>query len=73
MSLYRSTTSCPIIAHYKVLCLIEESAMFSSRRRGVAQAFRNNKQLQQFILNDVTATEKVLGTGSFGSVVEVWK
>ena len=50
---------------------IEESTMFSSKRRGVAQAFRNNKQLQQFVLTDVTATEKVLGTGSYGSVVEV--
>ena len=45
--------------------------MFSSRRQGVAQAFRNNQQLQQFVLTDVTATEKVLGTGSYGSVVEV--
>ena len=49
----------------------EESVMFSSRRRSVAQAFRNNQQLQQFVLTDVTATEKVLGTGSYGSVVEV--
>ena len=57
--------------HCKVLCLIEESVMFSSRRRGVAQAFRSNQQLQQFVLTDVTATEKVLGTGSYGSVVEV--
>ena len=55
----------------KVLCLMERSAMFSSRRQGVAQAFRNNQQLQQFVLTDVTATEKVLGTGSYGSVVEV--
>ena len=45
--------------------------MFGPRRRGVAQAFRNNQQLQQFVLTDVTATEKVLGTGSYGSVVEV--
>ena len=47
--------------------------MFGSRRGGVAQAFRNNQQLQQFVLTDVTATEKVLGTGSYGSVVEVYK
>ena len=45
--------------------------MFSSRRRSVDQAFRNNQQLQQFVMTDVTATEKVLGTGSYGSVVEV--
>ena len=45
--------------------------MFSLRKPGVAQAFRNSKQLQQFVLADVTATEKVLGTGSYGSVVEV--
>ena len=60
-----------LVYHYKVSCLIEESVMFSSRRRGVDQAFRNNQQLQQFVLTDVTATEKVLGTGSYGSVVEV--
>ena len=57
----------------KVLCLIEKGVMFSSRRRGVAQTFRNNQQLQQFVLTDVTATEKVPGTGSYGSVVEVYK
>ena len=34
---------------------------------------RNDQQLQQFVLTDVTATEKVLGTGSYGSVVEVYK
>ena len=55
----------------KCCALIERSAMFSSRRRGMAQAFRDNQQLQQFVLTDVTATEKVLGTGSYGSVVEV--
>ena len=59
------------IYHCKVLCLIEESAMISPTRQGVAQAFRNNQQLQQFVLTDVTATEEVLGTGSYGSVVEV--
>ena len=41
------------------------------RRRDVAQAFRDNQQLQQFVLNDVTAIGTVLGTGSYGSVEEV--
>ena len=45
--------------------------MLSSRRQSVIQAFRNNQQLQQFVLTDITATEKVLGTGSYGSVIEV--
>ena len=45
--------------------------MFNSTRRDVAQAFTNNQQLQQFVLTDVTPTEKVLGIGSYGSVVEV--
>ena len=36
-----------------------------------AQAFRNNPQLQQFVLTDVTPTGRVLGTGSYGSVEEV--
>ena len=35
------------------------------------EAFRNNQQLQQFVLTDVTATEKVLGISSYGSVIEV--
>ena len=37
----------------------------------MAQAFRNNCHLQQFVLTDVTPTGKVLGTGSYGSVEEV--
>ena len=37
----------------------------------MAQAFRNNHHLQQFMLTDVTPTGKVLGAGSFGSVEEV--
>ena len=41
-------------------------------RRNVAQALRDNQKLQQFVLTDVTTTEKVLGTGSYGAVVEVW-
>ena len=38
----------------------------------MGQAFRNNRQLQQFVLTDVTPTGRILGTGSFGSVEEVW-
>ena len=41
------------------------------RRPGVAQAFRNNCQLQPFVLTGVTPTGRVLGTGSYGSVEEV--
>ena len=43
------------------------------RRRDVGQAFRNNRELQQFVLTDVTPTGRILGTGSFGSVEEVNK
>ena len=47
------------------------------RRRDVnvdlGQAFRNNRQLQQFVLTDVTPTGRILGTGSFGTVEEVCK
>ena len=39
----------------------------------MAQAFRNNPNLQQFMLTDVTSTDRILGTGSYGSVVEVSK
>ena len=41
------------------------------RRRNVGQAFRTNRQLQQFVLTDVTPTGRLLGTGSYGSVEEV--
>ena len=36
-----------------------------------SSAFQNNQPLRQYILNDVTPTEITLGTGSYGSVVEV--
>ena len=50
-----------------------ELAMALWRRGDVAQAFRNNPNLQQFMLTDVTSTDRILGTGSYGSVVEVNK
>ena len=37
----------------------------------ITQAFNNNPKLQQFLMTDVTYTGRVLGKGSFGSVVEV--
>ena len=37
----------------------------------VGQAFRDNRQLEQFVLIGVTPTGRKLGTGSFGSVEEV--
>ena len=37
----------------------------------IAQAFRNDHQLQKFVLTSVTPTGRVLGTGSYGSVEEV--
>ena len=39
----------------------------------MGQAFRNNRELEQFVLTDVTPTGRILGTGSFGSVEEVNK
>ena len=47
------------------------AAMALFRRPGVAQAFHDNRQLQQFVLTGVTPTGRVLGTGSYGSVEEV--
>ena len=41
------------------------------RRHSIAKHFKNNKDLQQFVLTDVTPTGRILGTGSFGSVEEV--
>ena len=37
----------------------------------MGQAFRNDRELQKFVLTDVTPTGRILGTGSFGSVEEV--
>ena len=41
------------------------------RRQDLGQAFRSDRQLQQFLLTDVVPTGRVLGTGSYGSVEEV--
>ena len=49
----------------------KNSDMAFFRRRDVGQAFRNNRELQQFVLTDVTPTGRILGTGSYGSVEEV--
>ena len=45
----------------------------TSRRRGgdLGRAFRNDHQLQQYVLTDVTPTGKLLGNGAYGSVEEV--
>ena len=37
----------------------------------MAKSFKENSQLQHFVLNQVTPTGRVLGTGSYGSVEEV--
>ena len=36
-----------------------------------SEAFRKNRQLQQFVLTDVTPTGVTLGVGSFGTVLQV--
>ena len=48
-------------------------ALFINDEEGadITLAFRNSPQLQQFVLTDVTSTGGCLGTGSYGSVVEV--
>ena len=55
----------------ELVCCCWDMAFF--RRRDVGQAFRNNRELEQFVLTDVTPTGRILGTGSFGSVEEVNK
>ena len=49
----------------------KQEVMEFLRRGDIGRAFRNNHQLQQFVLPGVTPTGKVLGTGSYGSVEEV--
>ena len=58
----------PCIPHTGYSCL-HNMAFF--RRGDVGQAFRNDRELQKFVLTDVTPTGRILGTGSFGSVEEV--
>ena len=36
--------------------------------RDVDQAFKNDRQLQQFVLTGITPTGRILGIGSYGSV-----
>ena len=45
--------------------LVEASGSLSS-------SFENSKELQKFVLTDVTPTGKSLGAGSYGSVEEVY-
>jgi hypothetical protein len=41
------------------------------QENNVTQAFRNNKELNQFVLSDIVSTGRVLGNGSYGTVEEV--
>ncbi len=41
------------------------------RKKDVTDTFKNNKQLEEFLLEDVTPTGNILGSGSYGSVEEV--
>ncbi len=47
------------------------SMAFGWRQGDIDVAFRDDHQLQQYVLTDVTSTGRVLGTGSYGSVEEV--
>ncbi len=42
-----------------------------ARRRGWSRTFRRDSKLQQYFLDQVVPTGKTLGTGSYGSVLEV--
>ena len=53
-----------------VVCFINIK-MDRQLQTDVADAFRNNSHLQQFMLTGVTPTGRRLGTGSYGSVEEV--
>ena len=57
--------------HSIIIATALEIYMAFFKRQDVGQAFRNSRQLQQFVLSDVAPTGKKLGTGSFGSVEEV--
>ncbi len=42
-----------------------------ARRQGWSRTFRRDSKLQQYFLDRVVPTGKTLGTGSYGSVLEV--
>ncbi len=42
-----------------------------ARRPGRSRIFRKDSKLQQYFLEQVIPTGKTLGTGSYGSVLEV--
>ena len=42
-----------------------------ARRPGWSRSFRRDSKLQQYFLDQVVPTGKTLGTGSYGSVLEV--
>ena len=41
------------------------------RHGSITASVERNRQLRPFVLNGVVSTEKTLGTGSYGSVLEV--
>ncbi len=42
-----------------------------ARRQGWSRTFRRDSKLQRYFLDRVVPTGKILGTGSYGSVLEV--
>ncbi len=44
-----------------------------ARRPGWSRSFKKDSKLQQYFLDQVMPTGKTLGTGSYGSVLEVSK
>lgn len=48
-----------------------QAVRWRRKDQGVGQAFKNDRQIQQFVLSDVTPTGRILGTGLYGSMEEV--
>ena len=56
-------------SHTHALCIRDTPPFFLEMDE--FEAFRDNRELQKFVLTDVTPTGRVLGTGSYGAVEEV--
>ena len=69
----RENWACAICCFQALSSECRTKTMATRRRRSVSSrgSFRDDPQLQQYFLDGVNPTGKVLGVGSYGSVVEV--
>ena len=80
--LFMAVVNCSNVMHAHHTHILGHNSVHNNSRQDMAfsgldvntdlgQGFRDNRDLQQYVLTDVTPTGRKLGIGSFGSVEEV--